>query len=560
MLGLVLVLLATACSNGSSGPSSGASAAPACQLRQALHEHQLGASGARATPDQIVIGRLETASGPVARDDSGSAGVDLLPYHIADASDFEIALGEGAIAGVRLLDRDGNAVAEVRARSAAAPDVVRTRVTAGDYVLEIRSDGSREQHYLATPRACVDPSTATPLDVTPSDETQRKTPGVYVGELNGFPASVVGVSTVTTAFVGYVGAGAVGTPTPIVGLDDFTSIFGAAALASPVGVAVSQFYANGGGSAVIVGTASSAVSDVIGDAGAKTGIYALTVPGEISLLVLPDLPAMSAADALTLLATVVPYAATYDAFTIIDGPAALSSPADFGAWVSGSLVPALSAQQPPETVLPFAAAYAPQIVVAAAGGGSATVPAGGAIAAAFGVNDEQNGVWSAPAGPDKGVLTAATGAAVTLDDQDVADLTADHVNAIRTLSGDGTLLWGAVTLQSDPTVVFVQDARTELYLRASISSSLAWVVFEPDDETLWSSVTAQVSSFLTSLWQQGGLHGSTADEAFQVTVGLANNPPDDVLNGILHVDVSVRLSSDSQIELVFTFLTAAAGA
>lgn len=549
-----------ACSDGpgAGDPALGASAEPACRLAHALHEHQLMRQGGDATPADVVVGRLEISGGPVARGDSGGAGVDLVPYRIAYASDLEIALGGGGIASVRLIDADGDVVAEARSRSAAAADVARARVTPGHYVLDIASDGDREQHYVAAPRGCASESTTTPRGSAASDasdDMDRKTPGVYVSAIDGFPASFVGASTSMTAFVGYVGSGAIGTPTPVASIDAFTSIFGAGALTSPVGIALSQFFVNGGGVASVVATASSGVSDVIGDPGAQTGVYALETAGEWPLLVLPDLGAMSPTDATTLLEAVIPHAAARGAFTIVDGPAAASTPEAFGAWVSGTLVPALSAQQPPETVLPFAAAYYPRIVVASSPGASATVAAGGAIAGAFAANDVRNGVWSAPAGAGNGALPAATGTATTLDDADASDLAANRVNAIRTLGDSGAVLWDAVTLQNDPAVVSVQHARTEIYLRSSIGTALAWVAFEPDDQTLWSSVTAQVSSFLTSTWQQGGLSGSTPDDAFQVICDAGNNPPTDVLDGLLHVEVIARLSSGEEVDLVFTFMT-----
>lgn len=110
--------LAIGACDGSSPASSGsgeATAAPTCRLAGALHEHQLVQSpGLRATPGDVVVGRLEAAvsGAPVPAAGSGGPGVDVLPYRIAADTDFEVGIGDGGTAGVvRLLDASGRIVA-----------------------------------------------------------------------------------------------------------------------------------------------------------------------------------------------------------------------------------------------------------------------------------------------------------------------------------------------------------------------------------------------------------------------------------------------------------------
>lgn len=564
-LGLSLALASSGCGggSGSSGSAGAPQAAPSCRLAAALHEHQFARSDElRATPSDVVIGRLETgaAGEPVAASDSGRPGVDVLPYRIVADTELRLGIVGGTAGTVRLLDASGRIVAE----TLAGEEESRVSIAAGDYTLEITSDGSRAAHYLVMPRACAGASasgTSTAHATQAADDAT--TPGVYVTE-TGASGAVSGASTSVAAFVGSIGAGPIGQATQLTSVDDLTSSFTTAAAASPVGVAVAQFFANGGSIAWVVGTASASVNDVVGTFGAKSGLYALDAASGWSLLVLPDLATMSPTDATTLLQTAVPLAIRANAFTIVDAPQSLVASMEYGGWVIESLVPTLPGPLPPQSVLPFAATYYPQIVVQDASGAPSTVSAGGAIAGVFAANDGVSGVWVDPAGSPNGVFDAVVSASTVLDDADVATLLSESVNAIRSgpALGTSTVLFGARTLgDASMNGASVAASRTDLYVRASLQESLQWVVFEPNDEMLWQAVTQQVTAFLTTLWSEGGLAGSTAAEAFVVTCDASDNPPEQLLNGELVVEVEVQIVGDPEpTQLTFTFAVEASGA
>ncbi len=62
-----------------------------------------------------------------------------------------------------------------------------------------------------------------------------------------------------------------------------------------------------------------------------------------------------------------------------------------------------------------------------------------------------------------------------------------------------------------------------------------------------------ISSFLTDLWNQGGLVGLTADQAFDVQVGIGTTmTPNDVLDGIMRISVKVAISRPAEF-IVITF-------
>jgi phage tail sheath protein FI len=77
-------------------------------------------------------------------------------------------------------------------------------------------------------------------------------PGVYVEELTGGARPIAGVSTSTTAFVGFFNRGPVDRPQLVSSFADFTRQYGGLDLRSEAAYSVSQFFVNGGQRAVIL--------------------------------------------------------------------------------------------------------------------------------------------------------------------------------------------------------------------------------------------------------------------------------------------------------------------
>ena len=63
-------------------------------------------------------------------------------------------------------------------------------------------------------------------------------------------------------------------------------------------------------------------------------------------------------------------------------------------------------------------------------------------------------------------------------------------------------------------------------VEASIERGTQWVVFEPNDQFLWSRVTRDVRAFLKVVWRTGALFGATPDQAFYVKCDEETNPPE----------------------------------
>jgi hypothetical protein len=102
---------------------------------------------------------------------------------------------------------------------------------------------------------------------------QTSYPGVYVTEIPSGVRTITGVATSVTAFVGRTRRGPVNQATVINSLADYERVFGGLWKHSTVSFAVRDFFANGGGQAVVVRLVSTSDAN-----GAKATQLALTAP------------------------------------------------------------------------------------------------------------------------------------------------------------------------------------------------------------------------------------------------------------------------------------------
>ena len=160
-----------------------------------------------------------------------------------------------------------------------------------------------------------------------------------------------------------------------------------------------------------------------------------------------------------------------------------------------------------------------------------TVPPSGHIAGIYARVDSTRGVHKAPANePIRGALDLAY--RVTREEQ--GELNINGVNCIRFFPGQGIRVWGARTLaESSSEWKYINVRRLFNMIEESIARSTQWVVFEPNDTTLWNSIKRDVSAFLTMLWRQGALKGTTPEEAFFVKCDEETNPSDMINAGMV---------------------------
>lgn len=164
------------------------------------------------------------------------------------------------------------------------------------------------------------------------------------------------------------------------------------------------------------------------------------------------------------------------------------------------------------------------------------IPPGGHVVGIYARNDAERGVHKAPANePVRGALGLQL--ALTRGEQEI--LNPRGINCILVFPGHGIRVWGARTTSSDTLWKYVNVRRLFLFLEESIDEGTQWVVFEPNDQRLWARVRQTVTDFLTRVWRNGALMGSTAEEVFFVKCDETTMTDDDIANGRLLVLVGV---------------------
>ncbi|MEO9871530.1 phage tail sheath family protein [Ekhidna sp.] len=171
------------------------------------------------------------------------------------------------------------------------------------------------------------------------------------------------------------------------------------------------------------------------------------------------------------------------------------------------------------------------------------IPPSGAIAGIYAAVDGDRGVWKAPANVSLNGVIKPT---LKIDDKDQESLNVDvnggkSINAIRSFVGKGTLVWGARTLAgNDNEWRYVPVRRFFNMVEESVKKSTHWAVFEPNDANTWIKVKSMIENFLTGLWRDGALAGSSPDQAYFVNVGLGTTmTAQDILEGRMIIEIGM---------------------
>jgi phage tail sheath protein FI len=177
------------------------------------------------------------------------------------------------------------------------------------------------------------------------------------------------------------------------------------------------------------------------------------------------------------------------------------------------------------------------------------MPPSAAMAGVYSMVDNTRGVWKAPANV---ALAAVTAPAVNITHAGQEELNVDRsgksINAIRSFIGEGTLVWGARTLDGNSLDWrYINVRRTLIMLEESLRLACKCYVFEPNVANTWVTIKSMVRNFLTGIWKRGGLAGASPDDAFSVAVGLGETmTPDDILEGVLRVTVLVAVARPAE--------------
>ena len=171
-----------------------------------------------------------------------------------------------------------------------------------------------------------------------------------------------------------------------------------------------------------------------------------------------------------------------------------------------------------------------------------TLSPSSAVAGIYANVDNTKGVWKAPSSVS---LSNVKGPEIALNDADQEVLkthsTGKSINAIRSFTGKGTLLWGARTLAgNDNEWRYISVRRFFNMVEESVKKATHPFVFEPNDANTWVKVRAMIENFLTVQWRAGALAGAKQEHAFFVRVGLGQTMTEqDILEGSMIIEIGM---------------------
>ncbi|MFI1887841.1 phage tail sheath family protein [Streptomyces jumonjinensis] len=274
-------------------------------------------------------------------------------------------------------------------------------------------------------------------------------------------------------------------------------------------------------------------SEYVGDAAARTGFAGLEAIDEVTMVAVPDLMSayqrgdIDAEGVKTVQLAVISHCEQMgDRVAVLDAPPGMNAQR-VRAWRNDDA--GFDSR--------YATVYYPWLkVFDPATGRNTLVPPSGHVAGVWARSDSERGVHKAPANE---VIRGAVDLEIRLSKGEQDLLNPIGVNCVRAFPGRGIRIWGARTLSSDPAWRYLNVRRLFNYLEESILLGTQWVVFEPNDDRLWSSIRRNVIAFLTEEWRRGALFGRTAEEAFYVKCDRDNNPQESIDLGQVVCEIGV---------------------
>jgi hypothetical protein len=288
------------------------------------------------------------------------------------------------------------------------------------------------------------------------------------------------------------------------------------------------------------GTILPKSAELTGSPSAFTGIYALDKVDLFNILCIPDATRALASDPNKLDAanvdpnTIFSEALTYcqkrRAFLLVDPRPEVKEVDTATDWKSSGL----------KVHGANAAAYFPRLRLPDPLNNSQlrTFAPCGVVAGLYARTDAARGVWKAPAGIEA-TLTGVQSLVYKLTDAENGALNPLGLNCFRVLPIYGAIAWGARTLvgadQAGSEWKYVPVRRLALYLEESLFRGTQWVVFEPNDESLWAQIRLNLGAFMHTLFQQGAFQGQTPREAYFVKCDKETTTQDDINRGLVNI-------------------------
>ncbi|MGC3864378.1 phage tail sheath family protein [Micromonospora chersina] len=373
-------------------------------------------------------------------------------------------------------------------------------------------------------------------------------PGIYVEEVPSGARPIGPVGTSTAAFVGLAPnrTARVNEAVAVNSWSEFLRLYadGDNLESTPLARAVFGFLDNGGTRCWVVNVGEG--GQLTGTGGKRGGLQLLEAVDEINILAAPGYhdpvsheALISTAERLRTMVAICdppPEVEDISRLTRVATP-----PRSSGKPAEGTPKPD---DDPPGGDRPrqsdYATYYFPWIRVRdPLSGDLVLTPPSGHVAGIWARTDALRGVHKAPANePVRGAVDLAY--RVTRPEHDV--LNPKGVNVIRFFAGEGIRLWGARTLAAEASEWrYLNVRRLSIAIEQAIAGGTRWMVFEPNDYTLWRSIRRDIGAFLTRVWRDGALLGRTPEEAFFVKCDEETNPADvrDAGMVVAHIGIAV---------------------
>jgi len=163
------------------------------------------------------------------------------------------------------------------------------------------------------------------------------------------------------------------------------------------------------------------------------------------------------------------------------------------------------------------------------------VPASVMIPGVLAFNDKVSAPWYAPAGLNRGGLTAVTDTYKRLTQSDRDNLYEARVNPIANFLNDGVCVWGQKTLQARPSALDrVNVRRLLIEVKKFIASSTRYLVFEQNTTATRNRFLSIVNPYMEQVRAKQGLY------AFRVVMDQSNNTADLIDQNILYGQIFLQ--------------------
>jgi len=178
------------------------------------------------------------------------------------------------------------------------------------------------------------------------------------------------------------------------------------------------------------------------------------------------------------------------------------------------------------------------------------VPASTIIPGVYEYNDKVSAEWFAPAGLNRGGLPTVIQPERRLTVNDRNTLYAAKVNPIAVFPGQGTVVYGQKTLQSQASALDrVNVRRLLIALKGYIGQIANTLVFEQNTAVTRNKFLSQVNPYLDYVQQRQGLY------AFRVVMDETNNTPDVIDRNLLVGAIYLQPTRTAEfIQLTFNVL------